>query len=197
MDMKQVLKWTVTLIAIIAFQHANAINQTNDSIIPVKFDISGTVADHLAYLTLMKNLRQTERRNGHESNIANIRNHLSLDREHAELFLQFILTSYNEMIDTNRALANRLLCAGDKPRYDDAQAYQVLDVIDDIKETNLRKIYQRAMINFGSHTAGELSTWLVAIKIASPRDEDSNAVLHTDESVEQMVGSACNVVAAF
>jgi hypothetical protein len=124
MDMKQILKWTVTLVAIVALQHANAAGQITNNIIPVSFDNTGTVADHLAYLTLMRNIRQTERQDGHESNISDIRTHLSVDREHAELFLQFILTSYNEMIDTNRALANRLLCAGDKPRYDNAQAFQ-------------------------------------------------------------------------
>ena len=80
--------------------------------------------DHIAYLTLMQDLRETEQQNGHDANIRDIQDHMSLDREHAELFLQFMLSSYNQMISTNRAITNRMLCAGDKPRYNDTQAYQ-------------------------------------------------------------------------
>ncbi|HKI73598.1 MAG TPA: hypothetical protein VJ998_03085, partial [Pseudomonadales bacterium] len=111
----------------------------------------------------------------------------------------FMLSSYDNLVTTNRTVANRMLCRGNKPRYNDTQAYQALDVLDDIKDTNLRKHYRRALVNFGPDVAQALGKWLNQIKQDSAHHtlDHREAFMHSDETVEQAIGTACNVIASY
>lgn len=197
MDIKQVMKWTITLLAVLAFQYTEA-NGLPADVYRVKYDETVQMPDHFAYLTLMQNLVLAEQESGTEANIAHVQTHLSLDQERAEAFLGFVLASYDDMIAVNRAITNRMLCAGQRPKYETNKAYAVLDVLDDIKETNLRKQYKHVLLNFGTRTAVELETWLAVIKTgASHHKYDHRQVFaHSGESVEQVILTACNVLAA-
>lgn len=198
MDIKKTLKWTIPLLAIFAFQDASA-NQDGlpGDVYRAKYAFTRDMPDHLAYLSLMQNLSEAENAVGEEANIAHIQAHLSMEHDRAAQFLHFVLDSYSDMVETNRAVTNRMLCQGKMPRYEVNEAYAVLDVLDDIKETNLRKHYKRAMINFGSRNGEEITAWLDAIKTgASHHKYDHRAVYeHADASVEKVISTACNLLA--
>jgi len=200
---KQIFKLTVALLAVLAFQCTDADQQGDVAGSPIdsyrfKYDPSNAMPDHLAYLALMQNLVLADKEVGREKNIAHIQSHLSLDREHAEHFFEFIQHSYDKMIDTNRTVTNRMLCSGSRPKYEMNKAYAIVDVLDDIKETNLRKYYRHVLIEFNGTTAGELNKWLAVIKTGkSPHKYDQQKLLkHHNPTVEQVVSSACGLLAS-
>lgn len=185
----------------LAFHHyseAAGINMPGE-VYRVKYDRSIDMPNHLAYLSLMQNITQAQREAGREANLDHIQMHLSLNRAQAAAFLEYVQTSYIEMIDTNRAVTNRMLCSGDKPKYEVNKAYAVLDVLDDIKETNLRKHFKRVLIDFGSETADELENWLTVIKTGSSHHKyDHRKVFeHSEQSVEDVISTACNLLASW
>lgn len=199
--MKQIMKWSIILMAGLAVHHYSeaAGNGMPGDVYRVKYDRSIDMPDHLAYLSLMQNITQAQREAGTEANLDHIQLHLSLNREDAREFLEYVQSSYVEMIDNNRAVTNRMLCAGDRPKYEINKAYAVLDVLDDIKETNLRKHYKRVQIDFGSQTADELENWLMAIKTGSSHHKyDHRKVFeHSEHSVEDVISTACNLLASW
>lgn len=200
---RQIFKLTVALLAVLAFQYSVADQEGDVAGSPVdsyrfKYDPSGAMPDHLAYLALMQNLVSADKEVGREMNIAHIQSHLSLDPEHTEHFFQFIQASYDKMMDTNRTVTNRMLCSGSRPKYEMNKAYAIVDVLDDIKETNLRKHYKRVLIQFDGTTADELKAWLEVIKTGdSPHKYDQQKLLtHDNPTVEQVVSSACGLLAS-
>ncbi len=201
MDTKQILKWTTAVLAVLAFQHsrANDAQALPSDAYRVKYDRTEAMPDHLAYLSLMQNIRLAEQESSREDNVAHVQTHLSLSSERANLFLEFVIASYDDMTATNRAITSRMLCSGNQPTYAADEAYAMLDVIDDIKETNLRKHYKRALINFGADTAEQLDMWLAVIKTGSSHHKyDHKQVFeHSDESVESVIGTACSVLALY
>ncbi|XOV90419.1 MAG: hypothetical protein ACFHX7_11185 [Pseudomonadota bacterium] len=201
MDTRQILKWTTAVLAVVVFQYSRA-NDTltlpND-VYRVKYDRTESMPDHLAYLSLMQNIRLAEQESSRADNIAHVQSHLSLSQERANLFLEFVIASYDDMTATNRAIASRMLCHGNRAAYANEEAYALLDVIDDIKETNLRKHYKRALINFGPETAEQLDMWLAVIKTGSSHHKyDHKQVFeHSNESVESVISTACSVLAMY
>lgn len=199
--MRQVFKWTVILIAVLAFQYTDA-DQGDPSPLPVdiyrfKHDPADAVPNHLAYLALMQNLLSEQKEAGREATLTHIQARMSLDRENAGLFLDFVKSSYEDMVETNRMVTNRMLCSGSRPKYAIDQAYAIVDVLDDVKETNLRKHYRRALIDFNGKSE-ELDSWLAVIKSGSSDDKYDQQKLfeHSDATVEQVVSSACNLLAS-
>lgn len=190
MDTRQIIKWTVTFIAVMIFQHANATTAGAPT------GHGNSMPDHIAYFLLMQHVSQAEQNNGHTANVDAIEQHLSLDREHAEQFLHFMLDSYSKIVQTDREVTNRMLCSGNKPKYNGNQAYQVLDVLADIKETNLRRYYHNALVDFGDQTAHRLNTWLVVVKDAPHQQFDRQSFFEGGSSLQQVLGAACNVVAS-
>lgn len=202
MDIKQLVKWSITALAVLMFQHTNASQHADrlpDNVFRVKYENSGDMPDHIAYLSLMHNLWLAENESGREPNLTHIQTHLSISPADANRFLEYVLSSYDEMLETNRAVTNRMLCQGNKPKYETNKAYAVLDVLDDIKETNLRKHYQRVLIDFGENTGEELTRWLSVIKTGSShhRYDHRRVFEYSEQSVEQVISTACNVLTAY
>ncbi|MEX0941142.1 MAG: hypothetical protein WD002_01190 [Pseudomonadales bacterium] len=202
MDTIQFVKWSITALAVLVFQQATAsqpVDRLPEEVFRVKYTNTDDMPDHIAYLSLMQNLWLAENESGREPNLVHIQTHLSINREEANIFLEYLLSSYDEMLETNRAVTNRMLCQGNKPKYETNKAYAVLDVLDDIKETNLRKHYKRALIEFGTDTGEELNLWLAAIKTGSShhRYDHRRIFEHSEQSVGQVISVACNVLTAY
>lgn len=203
MDTKKIITGTITLLAMVLHQPANAAPlpdaaPSNGSIPVQHHQQKPAIPNHIAYLMLMQQLTRAEYRNAHATDIRRIENHLSLDREHAELFLQFILSSYSQMLSTDRAVAARLLCQNNRPRYSGNRAHAVLNAVDNFKASNLREYYRHAHSNLGSRVAGHLDTWLSTIASHSSPGELNRQqnFLHSSVVVEQAMGQVCNVIAA-
>ncbi len=202
MDIKEIAKWTVAAltIAVIQFAQADSAVRATDTIrlYRVTYDGSTAMPDHLAYLSLMQNMKRAELEAGTGTNIEHIKAHLSLDDDAAEAFRQFVLASYEEMTDTNTEVTSRMLCANNRARYAFSEAHAVLDVLDDIKETNLRKQLRRALVNVGRSHSAELEAWLGQIRAGDTDHRyDHYASLDYDRfSVEEVVTTACNFIAS-
>jgi hypothetical protein len=199
MEMKRIIKWAITMIALASAQPTLAGPELPDNVYREKYQQTENMPDHLAYLSLMQNVRIAQEEVGTSANITHIRAHLSLGNDEAMAFLEYLLVSYDEMTTTNRTVTNRMLCTGNRPKYELNKAYAVLDVIDDIKDTNLRKHYRRALMDLGKESATELSTWLQVIKSDSAHHKYDHRLVfeHTDESVESVISTACNMIAAY
>lgn len=199
MEMKRIIKWAITMMALATAQATLAQPELPDNVYREKYQQSENMPDHLAYLSLMQNIRVAQEEAGTNANIAHIQAHLSFDNEQAMTFLEYVLNSYDEMTTTNRTVTNRMLCTGNRPKYELNKAYAVLDVIDDIKDTNLRKHYKRAMMDLGKDFSGELAAWLQVIKSDSAHHKYDHRMVfeHTDESVESVISTACNMIAAY
>ena len=197
MDIRNIARWTVTLIAVLAFHYARA--ELPEDVYRVKFDRTETMPDHLAYLALMQNLVLSSHNEGNDAAVDRVQEHISVERERAQLFLDFVMNSYDDLTSTNRAVTNRMLCKGSKPKYALNEAYAVLDVLDDIKETNLRKHYKMVLVNFDAKTAQELDVWLDAIKSdATHHKYDHERIFeHAHESVEAVIKTACGLLTAY
>lgn len=199
MEMKGLISGAIALIALSTSTASAAEPNLPDNAYRERYHQSATMPDYLAYLSLMQNIRLAEEETGSDANVAHIQTHLSMDETQARAFRDYVLTSYDEMTATNRAVTNRMLCTGNRPKYEVNKAYAVLDVIDDIKDTNLRKHYQAATQDIGKEMAAELVQWLQIIKTGSSHHKyDHRRVFeHTEESVEKVITTACNMIAAY
>lgn len=208
MEIRGVVHWTITFIATALLAHADAAtpgpNDMPGHFARVKVEQSAaqpndTMPDQIAWLTLMQKLAHNEQTGDHAANLGLVQHHIALDQEHAELFLQYVLLSYSQMVSTDHAVTTRMLCSGNKPKYDGRQAWQVRDVLNDIIDTNLRKNYRRARVNLGDRVASQLDAWLTEIKQQSSVEaaRRHRAFLHSDESAEQVMNTACNVIAGY
>ena len=208
MDIRGAVNWTVTFIATSLLAHADAAtpgpNDMPGHFAQVKVEQSTGQPEQgmpgqVAWLTLMQELAHNEQIGDHAASLSLVQHHIALDQEHAELFLQYVLLSYSQMVSTDHTITTRMLCSGDKPKYDGPQAWQVRDVLNDIIDTNLRKNYRRARVNLGDRVARQLDAWLAEIKQQSSIEATRRhrAFLHSDESAEQIMNTACNVIAGY
>lgn len=202
MNLKDLTMWTFVAGAVIAVQFASASGTAavsdTISIYRVSIDTRQAVPDHLAYLSLMQNIRRAETQHGSASNALHIKTHLEMDDAQADAFRQFVLSSYEEMTDTNTEVTQRMLCLNERARYATGEAYAVLDILDDIKETNLKRQLRRAYANFGRDRGEELARWLDDIKTGrADHQHDASPALNYDQfSVEEVVASACSSLAS-
>ena len=187
MDTKRILKSTLILLSVVAFQKVGATS--------APLYVVGPMPDHIAYLTLMQELSRAEAQHNHGTSIKLIEDRMSLDNAHATLFLQFMVSSYEQIVSTNRAISTRVLCNGTMPRYDKRDAHQVIGALDDIKEANLRRSYERAQANLGAEATRHLNEWLATIKLQdSGRASDRNgAYLGHNRNITQLIDDACRI----
>ncbi len=189
MDIRQVIKWTLIVLTILVAPSARAevitTSQSPIEVYRIHHDDQVSMPDHLAYLLLMQRMAAQSP----EDNLADIQQHLDKEDTQALDFLDFMLESYSTMRSTNREVTHRMLCLHEQPRYEVGEAYAVLDVLDDIKETNLRKHLGRALIVLGPVEAEGLESWLADIKVAQ------RATTFPEHSVEDVIAKACNIVA--
>lgn len=196
METTRILKWTLILLSVVVLQQAGA---TPAPLYKVKNDHVGSMSDHIAFLTLMQELTRAETRNAHAASIKLIEDRMSLDHAHAALFLQFMLSSYDQIMSTNRATANRMLCSGTTPKYGKSDVHQVLGVLDNLKEANLRHSWQRARTNLGANAARHLNEWLATIKLvdSNPTSDVRAAYLGHDRNIAQVLDDACSLASAW
>lgn len=198
MDIRNFSKWTTTILATLAFQFAGAAGTGNAPAgKAAEGDTSG--ASYTAYLVLATQLEQAESNGTHARSVDRVAQQMGMDKTEADTFVNFVLASYDEMKATNHKIANRMLCSGDRPKYEAKNAYAVLNVLDDIKDTNLRKTYRRVKVNFGSDAAAHLDNWLAQIQQSNPERDAQfrKAYLNDDQTVEQVISSACDMLASF
>ena len=199
MDVKHLAKWTRAAAAIVVAQLSYAeIASARDTSSFYAADAGYALPDHLAYLSLMQNMRHAEREAGQGIDIRHIKDHLAMNDRTAEEFRQFVLASYDEMTEDNTEITQRMLCLNEQALYGRGEAYAVLDVLDDIKETNLKRQLRRAYASFGQSRAEELALWLEYIKAGQTdhrydRERDFN---YDRFSVEELVATACGALAS-
>ena len=191
MDTKRILKLTLVFLSVVAFQNVSAT--------PARIKQAGSIPDHIAYLTLMQALARGEAQDAHAANIKLIEDRMSLDTAHAALFLQFMVSSYDQIVSTNRAMATRVLCDGTAPKFNKRNAHRVLGALDNFKEANLRSSYRRAQANLGANATRHLNEWLAMIKRKdSPGLSDRRgAYLGEDRNITQVIDDACSLASAW
>ena len=200
MDIRQLPKWALAAVAVITFQHAAGADTDvaridNKAPAPARVDTPA----YVAYLALATQFERAESEGNHAGNIAQVEKHLAVDPEQANRFVAFVLATWDEMNTTNHEIANRMLCSGKQPKYKADTAYAVLNVLHDIKDTNLRRTYRRVKVNFGADTSAQLDAWLAQINEANKAGEAQfqATYLDADRTVEQVISSACDMLAVY
>lgn len=203
MDIRKVITGTITLLAIIVFQHADAAGDAAQGLVNhferVEYDQTSVGPDSVAYLRLMQQLANAENNNAHAANVRQIANHLSLDKEHSELFLQYMLSSYAQIKSTDRAMMSQLLCRSDGASYKADDAHRLVNAADSLQAANLNKYFRRAHANLGSRVAKRLDDWLADIELQTA-DKDAGTgepSVQGDETPEQFIDRTCNLVAEY
>lgn len=198
MDFKQIVKWSITVLAVLAFQYSRADEPpVPGDIYTVTAEDSESMSEHVAYLALMQNLRIAEANQGRGSSVALIQERLPLATSEANEFLDYVLDAYTELASTNRTISNRMLCQDGRPKYDPNSAFPVLTVLNDIKKTNLRRYYQRALVRVGSSAETELASWIDNIRDGNSDNRVDQAHFeYTEPTVEEIVADACTQLVA-
>jgi len=197
MDLRNLIKWSVILIAIIAFKRANAVEIEPDSYPPETVSASEAMPDHVAYLALLE-LAGTSGGVEHEQLVQDISAHLQFSRERSERFLEYLITANDSLAAANDDITHRLLCRQTDSR-NDAHVYKALDTIRDIRETNLRTHYHHAVVSVGKENREALRAWLAEFKNDTTHEHYNHQALYEQMGMDPqtVVAASCNRLAGF
>ncbi len=185
MDFKNLIKWSAILAALLAFKKLNADEITE-----------GEQQDHLAYMLLLKEAGEAQP-DEHADLVNLISEHLNFSEERSQLFFEYLVTSNESLQANNQAITERMLC-NNPDRGGDDEVYALLDTLQDIRNTNLRKHYRHAMASIGFESSDRLTSWLEDYKPGIlPVVHDHKALYESiGMNAESVVGASCNQIAA-
>ncbi len=187
MDLKNLIKWSAILAALLVFKKLNADE------IP-----EGSLQNHHAYMLLLK--EATDTASSEQSGLLTaISEHMAFSEERSQIFLDYLVTSRHTLDENNQSVTEKLLCNNPHNGHDD-EVYAMLDTLQDIRDDNLRKHYRHAMASVGLESGARLDTWLQTYS-----QEASNIrVIHDHKALyesmgmkaDTVIGASCNQIAA-
>ncbi len=183
------LKWGTLCIAVVVYKNAEAreVVKGVDEVSQIE-----PASNHLSYLELLTSLNE---RVDTGTAIRDIQTHMKFSTQQSEVFLDYVVESYQAIEASNRSLSDELLCYGRKVE-NKHQLQNLLEVAGDIKETNLKKYYHRALVTIGEQHAEDLVDWLSAIKSSQIRSGIERYQSQRSVSdLNEMVNSACQNLA--
>jgi len=197
MHLKSFLKWSLLLVAVLVYKNSTAF-ELPDGVFRDHYHQTSRLPDHFAYLNLMEQINSTVEQNNRQGAINTIEDHMSFDHDQSDQFLSYLMNSYIGFQSSNRSLTDRMLCHGKLLENED-KVYRLLDTLDDIKETNLKKYYKHALITLGEQSATDLDIWLADVKSQSKhvRYSHRNVYAQMDIDVDTVISVACNQLATY
>lgn len=191
MYLRKFLMWSMLFVAIMAYKQSNAseLAQTvNDGFVP----------SHYAYLSLMKDVHHAVENDDRDTAIETIEEHMSLRGRDSSAFLNYLTTSYEGWLNTNRSLTDRVLCNNPSIASAD-QLFELMDSMDDIKEDNLKKYHRHVFASLNNPQNGELQSWIDTLKTSSHYYRFDHKSLYKRMGLDSdtVLAVACNRLASY
>lgn len=209
-NLRKMTAWTIALTALLSFQYAEATTgvdgntASETSTYREYFQADASMPNHYAFLNLMRRIATDNSLEANQKNLIEVQSQFDIPEQSAEEFLLIIKQSYADMTLNNRRATQKMLCSKNLYIDDRDATYALLDVLDDIKETNLVRQYQLTNLaasqlgNEQHNVSVEFKEWLETLKPQQTHHKFDHAVLYrqTDEEVELVVSRACRFLAS-
>ncbi len=210
MNERKVTAWLAVLTLTLVIQPGNAnpvqvLENGAEDLYREHFINDEKLPDHFAYMTLMHQLYLDALKSESQPNIEKIQDQFKVNEAEATNILRLLLVSYQGVLASNRSVTSRILCSPSKSYIQSRQgpdkSYDVLDTLDDIKDTNLRKQYDAARYHLSQSnpevTSG-LDNWLTELKPDSQHRKFDHRVIYeqAEQDVSEVIATACNLLAA-
>ena len=217
-DFRKRIAWTIAVTAMLSYQYAEAstgIDVNTDANIDSKiapeastyrtyFKADASMPNHYAFLNLMRKLASDDSEQTQQENLIEVQSLFDIPEQSAREFLHIIKQSYTTMTFKNRMATQKMLCSKSLYIDDRETIYERLNILDDIKETNLVRQYQLANLatsHLGTeqhNVSREFKQWLEILKPQQTHHKFDHAALYdqSEEDVEMVVSRACRFLAS-
>ena len=210
LDLRKMTVWTIAITALFSYQSAEATSRidVNTSLAAsnyrVFFKADASMPNHYAFLNMMENFSSDNSKKTKQKNLTDVQSLFKIPEQSAQAFIQIIVQSYAAMTSNNHVATQKMLCSKELYIDDRAATHELLDVLDDIKETNLVRQYQltnlaASHLGVNQHNVStEFKEWLDILKRQQTHHKFNHAALYrqSEENVETVVSRSCRFLAA-